>query len=401
MAKITKIIPIVITVFLLSLPSAGVYAQALQTPNTPQTKQVQASVWQKIISVLEKGVTEDVDFFQDPTQEDRDYLKTVVTALKADPDGAKKLLKERAETGNANFQHIMSIFLTAENKQKALNRKNYSHEESIYWAKEAALHGHYRAQYLLGFIYGRAQDGKIRPNYEEAKKWFEMAAQNKHSMKGEPEYQLAMLYEAGFLQPETKAIEYYLLAAEKGSEKAQTEVGFFYETGKYVEKDHDKAIYWIEKAAEQGVSVAQYNMANFYKMGKIGDGSPNYPLFVEWATKAAEQGHNDATYELGLLYFRGAPGYPSDHQKAIDYFRRSALRNHGISQYMYGSMNEKGVATPVNKTQAYLYYSLSFQNGFVQGRKHLKDLKQNMTEVEIEQAENMLNALKSAKASQK
>lgn len=396
-----KIISGLCAVSILFLSSASGFAQSPTSLNTPQNKQIEASVWKAISSALEKGVTEDVDFFQDPTQEDKDYLKTVLAELEKDPQKAKKLLKERAETGNANFQHIMSVFLTAESKIGALSGNDYSQEETIYWAKEAALHGHYRAQYLLGFMYGRAQDGKIRPNYEEAKKWYEMAAQSKYNVKGEPEYQLALLYEAGLLRPETKAIEYYLQAAEKGSEKAQTEVGFFYETGQYVEKDHDKAIYWIQKAAEQGVSVAQLNMANFYKNGQIGNGSPNYPQFLDWATKAAEQGDNGATYELGMFYFKGVSGYPPDHDKAIDYFRRGALRNHGPSQYMFGAMNEKGVGTVSNKIQAYLYYNMAYQNGFVPARKHMKDLKQNMTETEIKQAENMLDALQSAKKPQK
>ncbi len=377
-------------------PDSGM-SQSLSGISTPQNKQVESSVWKKISQVLEKGVSEDVDFFQDPTQEDREYLRKFLDILEKDPQEAKKLLKARAETGNANFQHIMSVFLTAESKIGILKGDDYSQEETIYWSKEAALHGHYRAQFLLGFLYGRAQDGKVRPNYEEAKKWYEMAAQNSHNIKGEPEYQLALLYEAGLLKPESKAIEYYLLAAEKGDKKAQTEVGYFYENGQYVEKDHDKAVFWIQKAADQGVSLAQLNMAKFYQEGSIGNGSPNYPKFIEWATKAADQGEGMALYQLGIFYFKGNPDYPVDHNKAIDYFRRGALKSHGPSQYMFGAMNEKGVGTAANKVQAYLYYNLAYQNGFVQARTHSKALRQNMTDAEIAQAESLLDALEAVK----
>ena len=58
------------------------------------------------------------------------------------------------------------------------------------------------------------------------------------------------------------------VAAERGDDVAQTNLGLYYEMGYGVKKNPDKAIYWWKKAAEQGNVVAQFNLGNCYYSGK-------------------------------------------------------------------------------------------------------------------------------------
>ena len=48
-----------------------------------------------------------------------------------------------------------------------------------------------------------------------------------------------------------RAMQYYIMAAEKDHPRAQYLLGEAYETGHGLEKDCSRALYWYKKAAEQ------------------------------------------------------------------------------------------------------------------------------------------------------
>jgi len=60
-----------------------------------------------------------------------------------------------------------------------------------------------------------------------------------------------------------KAIEYYILSADKGNSFAQNTLGFLYEKGLGVEKDLKKSIEYFTLSADQGDSDAQHNLDVF------------------------------------------------------------------------------------------------------------------------------------------
>jgi TPR repeat protein len=55
--------------------------------------------------------------------------------------------------------------------------------------------------------------------------------------------------------------------AERGNARAQTMLGFMYETGQGVPQDYDAASYWYRLAAEQGDTTAQYLLGLAYDKG--------------------------------------------------------------------------------------------------------------------------------------
>jgi len=63
------------------------------------------------------------------------------------------------------------------------------------------------------------------------------------------------------------ALQYYLLAADKGDANAEYMVGFYYKTGKLVEKNTTMALIWYKKAADRGVAEAQKAIGKMFEEG--------------------------------------------------------------------------------------------------------------------------------------
>ncbi|KAI7817195.1 hypothetical protein BC939DRAFT_466762 [Gamsiella multidivaricata] len=67
-------------------------------------------------------------------------------------------------------------------------------------------------------------------------------------------------YGKGVLQDYSKAMEWYLKAANRGHADAQFILGTMYNCGMGVPRDHSKAREWCLKAADQGHVDAQYSL---------------------------------------------------------------------------------------------------------------------------------------------
>jgi hypothetical protein len=58
-----------------------------------------------------------------------------------------------------------------------------------------------------------------------------------------------------------------LLAAEQGHAEAQCQLGWMYDVGNGIPRDHAEAAKWYRKAAEQGNARAQYHLGVVYANG--------------------------------------------------------------------------------------------------------------------------------------
>lgn len=142
------------------------------------------------------------------------------------------------------------------------------------------------AQYLLGRLYFFGKG--IRQNYNEAFKWYELAAKN----------------------------EFFY--------RAQCEVGKCYENGFGTKKDLFEAFAWYEASASggDGDEEAMYNLGRCYEKG-LGVKKDLSKAF-EWYSNAAEQGYKDAQYKLGNCYYNGE-GVKQDYREAFKYFRDAKI----------------------------------------------------------------------------
>jgi localization factor PodJL len=130
--------------------------------------------------------------------------------------------------------------------------------------RAAVLKGDPNAAYEVGV---RFAEGKgVAPNYDEAAKWFDRAAQ-------------------------------------AGVVPATFRLGTFYEKGLSVKKDVDIARRYYMQAAERGNAKAMHNLAVLDADG--GGKGANYKSAAQWFRKAADHGVADSQYNLGILYARG------------------------------------------------------------------------------------------------
>ena len=65
-----------------------------------------------------------------------------------------------------------------------------------------------------------------------------------------------------------EAVKWYRAAAEQGYPRAQTNLGYLYESGDGVEQSWEEAVKWYLAAAEQGYSRAQCNYGWCCEAGK-------------------------------------------------------------------------------------------------------------------------------------
>jgi len=81
----------------------------------------------------------------------------------------------------------------------------------------------------------------------------------------------------------SKAIEFYLRAAESGNSCAQNLMGTCYSKGEgHLEKDGKKAIHWYRKAEAQQHCGAQCNVGNCWRDGEGTGGKVDFKRAVEW-----------------------------------------------------------------------------------------------------------------------
>ena len=182
---------------------------------------------------------------------------------------------------------------------------------------ERAKSGNADAQYILGLRYNSRYHGY---DFEEAAKWFRLAAEQGH---------VSAIYEAGKLywrgrgvvSNRDKAEELFRLAAEHGHMRAQYRMAktimiVIEDDGRMV--NYEDAVKWYRLAAEQGCADAKYDLSRMYRLGK---GVPqDEEKAVRLLKEAAEQGYADAQCDLGMMYHRGN-GVPTDHEEAVKWFK--------------------------------------------------------------------------------
>ena len=87
--------------------------------------------------------------------------------------------------------------------------------------------------------------------------------------------------------------------AEKGDATAQFKLGWMYQRGQGVPKNHKIAAKWFMLAASKGIADAQYILGGLYRRGK---GVPkNQEIALKWYKLAAKQGHELAQNRIKKL----------------------------------------------------------------------------------------------------
>lgn len=138
------------------------------------------------------------------------------------------------------------------------------------------------------------------------------------------------------------------LALEKamdGDSKAQEVLGYFYISGRGVEKNPQEGINWIAKATGASVDdpAFQYKIGMLYWNGKMdgglgGDGlAKSREEAIVWLRKAAENGNSDAQYKFGYAEKIGE-GVEKDAVDGLKWLQKSAQKGNPKAEYEIGTM---------------------------------------------------------------
>jgi localization factor PodJL len=155
--------------------------------------------------------------------------------------------------------------------------------------RAAALKGDPTAAYEIGV---RFAEGKgVAPNYDEAAKWYDRAAQ---AGVVPAIFRLGTLYEKGLSVKKDVDIarRYYLQAAERGNAKAMHNLAVLDADGGGKGANYKNASQWFRKAADCGVADSQFNLGILYARG-IGV-EQNLAESFKWFSLAAAQGDADS-----------------------------------------------------------------------------------------------------------
>ncbi len=145
----------------------------------------------------------------------------------------------------------------------------------------------------------------------------------------------------GVRQRDARAVEYYQLAAKKGSMKALRALAYHCEKGFGVKKDAAQRVAWLEKAGAAGDASAWCEVGNlhqFYNEDKtIGE---NYPRALAAYEKAIAGGDVAAFERLALMHELGR-GVPVDLAKAEALLRKGATAGDANAQSRLASLLAK------------------------------------------------------------
>lgn len=174
--------------------------------------------------------------------------------------------------------------------------------------------------------------------------------------------------------------------AEKGDVLAQTTLGKKYDQDDGRES-YTKAVAWYLKAAEQGYAVAQYKLGHLYIVGR--EGVPrDYKKAFAWYHKAASQGNVDAQGELGSMYDH-AEGVPQDYKQAVYWWRKAAEQGDGYAQFQLGRMYRDGHGVERDMVIAYMLFDLAAAGGDSSSGDFRTKLMSEMTPRQIDEGRTL------------
>ena len=265
----------------------------------------------------------------------------------------------------------------AQNELADLEYDDGNYEEALKWYRLAAGKGYAAAQYMLGYMYlnGIAVEKDEGKGIELIQK-----AANRGNTQAQLVLGIAYYDGTGVEQNYEEAMKWLLKAEKKKHRYARFLVGEAYFYGNGVKRDEAKAIELWTKAARQGDPDAQTSMGIFFKSRK------EYAEAVKWFQMAAEHGNADAQYHLAQTYTimdalqffdefnmklegktprakKKAPQRIRHTYEISELLRRAAEQGHADAQYRLAEMYDKADGVKRDLSIAARWYREAAEGG--------------------------------------
>lgn len=265
--------------------------------------------------------------------------------------------------------------------------------EALRSFQRGAEAGDPQAQERLGQAYARGRGVARDP--AQARLWLTRAARAGHPAAM---CQLGVMEEfgQGAEGPDLPAaLRWYRAAAAAGDGRAQTNLGYLYETGKGVPVRHAEAVHYYRQAAKQGEARALFRLgacaergkglpqsaaqaANYYERA-LEAGSRNAALALgklvdesdpaaarRWYLRATELGSGEAWFQLGLLHEQGQGG-PKDLARAAACYAKGSEVGDLSSTTALGVCYEWGYGVSADPAEAFRLFRQAAESGHPRG----------------------------------
>lgn len=242
--------------------------------------------------------------------------------------------------------------------------------------QEAADAGHADAQCRLASCH---QLGIIFPlSYEKGVEWLRKSVEN-GSLEGL--FWLGGAYNHGYGVPQDKEKGFDLIkiAAKKGNANGE------YTMSLEEEHDMDKRFQLITSAARKGHKKAQYILGEIYWQGNVlpsplfsgllrSTGGKSIPTDVNkalfWFNKSAQQGFVDSEYMLGLLYLNGNC-VEKKEQKGIHFLELSAKQGRTDAFFELGRVYAYGKGVQADGEKAIYWWEKAAAKGHISAKYNI------------------------------
>ncbi len=149
------------------------------------------------------------------------------------------------------------------------------------------------------------------------------------------------------------AYNIWRVSAEGGDAMSQYYLGVLYERGNGIEQSYSKALFWYLKAANQGIARAHYNIGNMFFQGK--GMSVDYGEAARRFRLAADLGYAPAQYNLAYIFERGLNGH-KDMKKAFTWYLKAAENGLAEAMLQVAAFYENGQGIRQDKSRAIYWY---------------------------------------------
>ena len=105
---------------------------------------------------------------------------------------------------------------------------------------------------------------------------------------------------------------------------------------------------------------------------------------------AAEKGNADGQYNLGVVY-RDGQGVAQDFKEAVKWYRLAAKQGNDNAQFNLGIMYRDGKGVPRDFIYSYMWMNIASANGYSFGENYRDTLAGEMTQQQIENAQELAN----------
>ena len=151
---------------------------------------------------------------------------------------------------------------------------------------------------------------------------------------------------------EAQAFERVDAAARRGDMDAVALLGWFYDTGRHVQRDYVRAAELYRRSMRDNPSV-QWRLG---VMHDLGQGMPENPAeAIRLFRMAAAEGDANANASLGVMYANGR-GVPVDYQLSMRHYRRAAELGAASGFLGIGMLHHHGLGVARQPNEAAAWY---------------------------------------------